>query len=98
LPSADGRFRRLEYSFVLDALDQLGDRVLTCLDVGCGATALAHVLARRGHIVYACDADGRLVEALRTSGVGQLLSTDVTYSAQDATRLGFDSETFDVVT
>jgi 2-polyprenyl-3-methyl-5-hydroxy-6-metoxy-1,4-benzoquinol methylase len=91
-------FRRLEYSFVLDAIETAGRRGLTCLDVGCGATALPHVLSTRGHTVHACDFDGRLIEALADRNLCQLLSTSVQYSAQDATDLQFGSGTFDVVT
>lgn len=90
-------FRRLEYSFVLDAIDRIGPAPLACLDVGCGATGLPHVLAKRGHTVQACDYDRHLIGELTNRRVCDLLATTVGYTFQDATALQFASDTFDVV-
>src|ERR1700674_4859793 len=46
-------FRRLEYSFAIDALASIG-RGDTVLDAGSGVTPLAHVFAQRGAASYAC--------------------------------------------
>jgi SAM-dependent methyltransferase len=90
-------FRRLEYTFALDALSrhlQPGDRYL---DAGCGVTPLAHAMAGCHVEAVACDADGRLIEALRASGPERIYGTSVTYATEDLRETSFPDASFDAI-
>lgn len=90
-------FRKLEYSFALNILlDCLrpGDRYL---DAGCGVTPLAHVLARSGVRVDACDTDRCLIDRLREIDFTAIFGTSVGYAVHDLTSLGYPDATFDAI-
>lgn len=86
-------FRRLEYSFALEALlEHLrpGDRYL---DAGCGVTPLAHVLAGLGISADACDNDGRLIDQILQLNIGRIYGVPVTYAVQDLTATSYSDAT-----
>lgn len=90
-------FRKLEYSFALDALlAQLGpgDRFL---DAGCGVTPFAHTLAARGVQVDACDYDARLIGDLQRLGTERIYGSVVSYTRQDLTACSYPDATFDAI-
>jgi ubiquinone/menaquinone biosynthesis C-methylase UbiE len=90
-------FRRLEYSFALDALLRHlrpGDRYL---DAGCGVTPFAHAMAGWQVEADACDADGRLIEGMRASRPERIYDTVVTYARQDLRETSFPDASFDAI-
>ena len=90
-------FRKLEYSFALDALLehlQPGDRYL---DAGSGVTPLGHVLAKRGVSVNACDGDQRQIDELRAFKPEQVYGSHVDYACEDLTRLTYADQSFDAI-
>jgi SAM-dependent methyltransferase len=90
-------FRKLEYSFALDALlDHLkpGDRFL---DAGCGVTPFAHVLAGQGFQAEACDGDRRLIEALDRLRPERIYGSTVAYAAQDLTSITYPDAAFEAI-
>lgn len=90
-------FRRLEYSFALEALLRHlrpGDRYL---DAGCGVTPLAHVLAGLGVSAHACDSDGRLIDQLCQLNPDRIYGTPVIYGIQDLTATSYSDATFDAI-
>jgi 2-polyprenyl-3-methyl-5-hydroxy-6-metoxy-1,4-benzoquinol methylase len=90
-------FRKLEYSFTLDALlDHLqpGDRFL---DAGSGVTPLAHVLAARGIRAEACDADGRVITGLQQLDSDRIYASHVAYAIEDLTHLSYPDASFDAI-
>jgi 2-polyprenyl-3-methyl-5-hydroxy-6-metoxy-1,4-benzoquinol methylase len=90
-------FRKLEYSFALDALVrhlQPGDRYL---DAGCGVTPFAHAIAGWQVEAVACDADGRLIDGLRASKPERIYGTFVTYATQDLRETSFPDASFDAI-
>lgn len=90
-------FRRVEYSFLLDALlDRLkpGDRFL---DAGAGVTPLAYVMAGRGLHAEACDRNERVIQELKRLDMSQVYGASVDYSVQDLCALSFPAASFDAV-
>jgi 2-polyprenyl-3-methyl-5-hydroxy-6-metoxy-1,4-benzoquinol methylase len=90
-------FRKLEYSFALDALLshlKPGDRYL---DAGSGATPLAHAIAAQGIEAEACDGDKHLIEQLQQLRPETIYGSQVRYSHQDLTALRFADGSFDAV-
>jgi ubiquinone/menaquinone biosynthesis C-methylase UbiE len=90
-------FRRLEYSFALDALVghlKPGD---TYLDAGSGATPFAFVVAAGGVEAYACDGDARLIGELSRLPLSEVYGASVSYAAQDLTRTSYKDEMFDAI-
>lgn len=92
-------FRRLEYSFALDALSAIGPGDMF-LDAGSGVTPLAHIFARRGAASFACDANQREIQLLQQIDWKQVygeVKTPVTYATQDLTALDYPDAMFDAV-
>jgi 2-polyprenyl-3-methyl-5-hydroxy-6-metoxy-1,4-benzoquinol methylase len=90
-------FRKLEYSFALDALiNKLkpGDRFL---DAGSGATPLAHAVAALHVQAEACDGNAALINKLQGAHPESIYGTQVSYSHQDLTKLSFPDASFDAV-
>ncbi len=90
-------FRRLEYSFALDALTahlRPGQRFL---DAGSGATPFAHALAELGVEAEACDGDSRLISQLQRLQPETIYGSKVRYSAQDLTAMSFSDDSFDAI-
>jgi ubiquinone/menaquinone biosynthesis C-methylase UbiE len=90
-------FRKLEYSFALEALLghlRPGERYL---DAGSGVTPLAQALARSGVDAHACDGNERLIAALQQFAPERIYGVSVTYTAQDLTRLTYPDESFDAI-
>lgn len=90
-------FRKLEYSFVLEALQERllpGQRYL---DAGCGITPLAHVVAGSGIEADACDGDERLIADIQRLGTDKLYGSRVNYRAEDLTALSYPDQSFDAV-
>ncbi len=90
-------FRRLEYSFVLDALVSYLQPGMRYLDAGSGATPLAHAIAQLGVAAEACDGDTGLVARLQALPTAQIYGSRVGYSAQDLTRTQFADNSFDAI-
>jgi ubiquinone/menaquinone biosynthesis C-methylase UbiE len=90
-------YRKLEYSFVLDALlDHLTPNT-HYLDAGSGVTPLAHIFAARGVQAEACDGDARLIDSLSRLDPQQIYGSSVNYMVQDLTKLSYPDATFDAV-
>lgn len=90
-------FRRLEYSFALEALLghlRPGDRYL---DAGCGVTPLAHVFAGFGVCAEACDSDSRLIDKLRQLNPDKIYGTSVTYAVHDLTAMSYPDASFEAI-
>lgn len=90
-------FRKLEYSFALDALCQHlkpGDRYL---DAGCGVTPLSHVIAANGVRTDACDLDEQVVRKLDLLDADAIYGSHVTLSCQCLTRTSYGDNTFDAI-
>jgi 23S rRNA (adenine-N6)-dimethyltransferase len=84
------RSRRLADALVADAGIGAGDVVL---DLGAGAGALTHALARRAARVWAVELDAELADELRRRFAG----TNVRVVHADTTRLRWPDEPFKVV-
>ncbi len=91
-------FRKLEYTYALDALlSQLkpGDRFL---DAGSGVTPFAYALSARGIQADACDYDGRLIDELKHFAPERIYGNAVMYTRQDLTAITYPDDTFDAIT
>ena len=96
--SLEARILRRRQQVALAWIDELslaeGARVL---EVGCGAGGTTVQLAKRGYLVYALDRSQAMLrltqEHAETSGVGQVFTPIM----GDTHRLGFPTETFDLV-
>ena len=85
---------RLRTGWVLGVLrSQFGDRPLAVLDVGCGGGLLANPLALAGHQVTGVDLSAESLEVARRHDG----TRSVTYLVQDACRLAFPDQQFEVV-
>jgi ubiquinone/menaquinone biosynthesis C-methylase UbiE len=90
-------FRKLEYTYALDALLghlRPGDRFL---DAGSGVTPFAHALSARGIQADACDYDGRLIGELKHFAPEHIYGSAVTYTQQDLTAITYPDEMFDAI-
>ena len=88
---AEGRLRTDWLLGVLRA--QFGDQPLTVLDVGCGGGLLANPLALAGHTVTGVDLSPDSLAVARRHDA----TRSVTYLEQDARRLAFPDQQFEVV-
>jgi 2-polyprenyl-6-hydroxyphenyl methylase/3-demethylubiquinone-9 3-methyltransferase len=85
---------RLRTGWVLEVLrSQFGGRPLAVLDVGCGGGLLANPLALAGHQVTGVDLSAESLEVARRHDG----TRSVTYQVQDACRLAFPDQQFEVV-
>lgn len=91
-------FRRLEYTFALDALVRHVVPGGTVLDAGAGVTPFGHALAHLGYTAYACDFDRSLMERLSRGEAERIYGSKVDYRWQDLTQVDYADETFDAVT
>lgn len=91
-------FRQLEYSFAFDAIKRLTSLRGTALDAGAGVTPLPHALAGLGYTVHACDFDRGLMTRMAATSMADVYGTQVSYSWQDLSEIGFPDATFDLVT
>ncbi|MEI7554275.1 class I SAM-dependent methyltransferase [Candidatus Chlorohelix sp.] len=90
-------FRKLEYSFALDALlDNLksGD---SFLDAGSGVTPLSHILANKGVVAEACDGNKGLIQKLKELHPEKIYGSQVNYSYQDLTLLSYPDSSFNAI-
>jgi SAM-dependent methyltransferase len=90
-------FRRLEYSFALEALLNHLQPGCRYLDAGCGVTPLAYVFARLGVYADACDNDSRLIDQLRQLNPDRLYGAPVAYAVQDLTATSYPDAAFDAI-
>lgn len=90
-------FRRLEYSFVLDALLDFLKPGSRFLDAGCGVTPLAHVFAARGVAAQGCDFREEVIDHLNRLHLEEVYQSKVDLSAEDLSRLSYADETFDAI-
>jgi SAM-dependent methyltransferase len=91
-------FRRLEYSFVLDALRASQLPPGRALDAGSGITPFGHALAGLGWEVTACDIDRDLMADLKAARMEAVYGTTVDYQWQDLTAISHPDGAFDLVT
>jgi ubiquinone/menaquinone biosynthesis C-methylase UbiE len=90
-------FRKLEYSFVIDALLNRLQPGSSYLDAGSGVTPFAHVFAEHGINAKACDGNPILIESLKQIHPEAIYGSYVDYSTQDLTATHFPDNTFDAV-
>lgn len=90
-------FRRLEYSFALEALVRHLKPGDTYLDAGSGAIPLAFALAARGVEAHACDGDSRLIEELSRLPLSQVYGASASYAFQDLTRTTYPDGMSDAI-
>jgi SAM-dependent methyltransferase len=91
-------FRRLEYSYALEALATTPGPAGKALDAGSGITPFGHVLAGLGWDVTACDFDRDLMTALDAADMARVYGSHVKYEWQDLTNISHPDATFDLVT
>lgn len=91
-------FRKLEYTYALEAIERWCRRPGLALDAGSGITPLGHALAARGWNVTACDFDGDLMRRLEAADMETVYGSRVHYEQQDLRKIKHPDATFDLVT
>lgn len=91
-------FRRLEYSFALDAFSGFIKPGMRFLDAGSGVTPFSQAIAKLGIEAEACDLNQGIVDTYYQYKMDEVYGVRVKFTQQDLTQLSYADNYFDVVT